>query len=427
MNEPFLHYLWKFRLCIPDLSTTQGETLVILHPGTHNHDEGPDFANALIRIGDTTWAGNVEIHVKASDWYAHRHERDHAYRSVILHVVYENDRPVYRNDGEEIPTLQVNGNYPESIYNTYQSFVTSQKWIPCFPLLEKNHEIYLRLWSPALSLERLTIKAAEIRKLFFQTDSDWEETLFQWLGISFGFRINALPFELLTRSITYRIIQRHSLDLTDIEALLFGQAGMLNTECSDQYVLLLKARYARLSEKYHLSPCDSSLWKYLRLRPANFPTLRISQFASLLRNLNGQLISMIEEDLNHWNDKLLHVSSSSYWNTHYTFGRLSGDGIKYLGESSRRLILINGVIPFTYFYGEQKGDRRLQEKALHMLDNCPPEENSELRNWSKLGIPIDNALFSQSLIHLRKNYCHEKRCLECRLGRQLLNIHTGEG
>jgi hypothetical protein len=424
MNEEFLHYLWKYRLLDPELSTVSGEPLTILHPGEHNKDGGPDFFNARLKINGTTWAGNVEIHVKASGWYKHRHHNDPAYDNVILHTVYENDVEVTRRSDEKIPTLLMKGHFPSYIYERYRDFQENLNWVPCQAVIGDLDPFIFEQWIPALAVERLEEKVLQLKRSLEESKFDWEETFYRNLSRSFGFRINAQPFELLARSLPWKLLQKHRDSLFQLEALLFGQAGMLEQDLSEEYPRLLQQEYRFLKEKYNLQGIPGSLWKFLRLRPSNFPAIRIAQFANLIHHARDLFLSVLESrDPGDMAD-LFAVRASGYWDTHFLFGRWSAPKQKFLGIESIRLLIINLVAPFLFLYGEVKALPAYKEKGLAFLEQLPPENNADISHWLEIGVPAPDALHTQALLHLKNRFCDKKRCLECRIGNQLL---TGGG
>jgi hypothetical protein len=420
MSEEFLHYLWKYRLLDPELCTVSGEPLVVLHPGEHNKDGGPDFFNARLKINGTTWAGNVEIHEKASGWYKHKHQQDPSYDNVILHSVYEDDVVVTRRSKEKIPTLVMKGHFPDYIYERYRDFQENRNWLPCQAVIKNVDLFVFEQWIPALVIEKLEEKILVMKRSLEASKFDWEETFYRNLSGSFGFRINAQPFELLARSLPWKILQKHRTNLFQLEALLFGQAGMLGQDFTEEYPRLLQQEYRFLKEKYGLHEIPYSLWKFLRLRPSNFPAIRIAQLACLINNAKD-LFSLVLETSNireiadHFG-----VHASIYWDTHFLFGKLSISKPKLLGINSIHLLIINLVVPFLFFYGETKSLPSFKEKGLAFLEQLPPESNAIIRNWMEIGINSPNALSTQALLHLKSHYCDKKRCLECRIGNYLL-------
>jgi hypothetical protein len=426
MTEEFLHYLWKYRLLDPELRTVSGEPLVVLHPGEHNRDGGPDFFNARVKINGTTWAGNVEIHVKASGWYKHRHQSDPAYDNVILHTVYEDDADIFRRSEEKIPTLVMKGHFPGYIYERYRDFQENINWIPCQAMIAGLDPFIFEQWIPALAVERLEEKNVLLKKSLEASKYDWEETFYRNLSRSFGFRINAQPFELLARSLPWKLLQKHRDSLFQLEALLFGQAGMLEQDFKEEYPSLLKKEYLFLKEKYSLQGIPCSLWKFLRLRPSNFPAIRIAQLACLIHQARDLFIPILESrDPGEMTD-LFNVQASGYWDTHFLFGKWSAPKPKLLGIGSIRLVIVNLVVPFLFLYGEVKALPHYKEKGLSFLELLPPESNADLSRWAEIGIPAPDALHTQGLLQLKSLYCDKKRCLECRIGNQLLSSEVAK-
>ena len=420
MKEEFLQFIWEHGLFSRnDLKTTEGKTLEIISTGQLNSDSGPDFFNARIRIDETVWAGNVEIHQKSSHWYQHRHDLDQAYDNVILHVVELNDRTVEVND-HQLPTLEIS--YPIEIFKNYDQLLKSQKWIACEDMLPEVDPFILRFWFSSLMIERLKSKTDDILNTLLQNKNNWNETFYQLLARNFGMKTNALPFELLAKSLPLNTLSKHKNDLFQIEALLFGQAGLLNESLlGDDYFLLLRTEYSYLYKKYNLSGLEFHLWKFMRLRPINFPTIRIAQLAMLIHRSTALFSKIIEiEDLDELH-KLFNVSASEYWDTHYRFNKVSGeDRKKNLGESAFNNIIINTIVPVLFVYGDQHLDQAMKDRALFLLEKLEPETNQIIRNWSQLGIESKSAFETQALLQLKNNYCNNKKCLNCQMGAKII-------
>ena len=419
MNEQFLQYIWKYRLLNPELHTLGGEKLTVLHPGLQNTDGGPDFFNARIRINETVWAGNVELHSRSSDWIRHRHQFDPAYDNVILHVVYENDQEIRQKHKEMMPTLVMKNNFPSSIADRYTVIMHNHLWIPCYKLMNGNAHNVIKLWAPSLAIERLHEKAAFIFRLLDEY-ADWDEVLYILLSSGFGFRINALPFELLARSVPLKIIRKNADSLFRLEALFYGQSGLLGRNPRDKYRLALQKEYAHLQLKYGLKPLKPSLWKMLRLHPLNFPDIRISQLAQCLFKCQAEPARLLEINDIKRMEEFFKLRASEYWDTHYRFGKSAGRREKKTGLNSARLLLINILAPFLFAFGSARDTSPLSIRALELLESLEGEENHETRIWGSLGIRASNAMESQALIQLKRNYCNHKRCLECRVGLKLL-------
>jgi hypothetical protein len=421
LSEEFIHFIWKFRLLSPELATTLGAPFVVMHPGEHNHNSGPDFFNARIRIGETVWAGNVEIHINASDWNSHCHSDDEAYANTILHVVMNEDVPITRKTGDRIPTLEVKDKFPEEIRLRYTFLMEQKLRIPCSGFLQDHFAGVIPLWSPGLAVERLHGKTRTLKDLWISTGMNWEETFYLWLARGFGFKINAFPFELLARNLPLKILARYRSSCLLTEALLYGQSGLLKADSQEDLVRRMKIEYEFLRAKYGLEPLNASIWKFLRLRPSNFPTIRISQFGALVRGTGSILAMALEgegpETLTGWFD----VTASDYWSTHFTFDRISPFQVKRIGLSSARLLVINTIAPFIFFCGIEKNDPPLMERAISLLEQIPAEVNSDLTWWKAAGIGPQNALQTQALLQLRHDYCERKRCLDCRIGKRILS------
>jgi hypothetical protein len=420
MNEEFFHYLWRFRLLDHDLLTIEGEPLTIIHPGEPNPNSGPDFFNARIRIGDTTWAGNVEIHIHASDWYRHNHQVDRAYDNIILHAVAENDVPVIDPNGRSIPTLEMKGRFPESILSCYQDFQRNQRWIPCEQLIADLDQRHFSQWATALNLEFQEEKMNRFRISLEQCRNDWDECFYQQLLRSFGFRINAVPFELLAKSLPYKTIRKYEVDQFILEALLFGQAGFLERDFNEEYPAKLKKEYNFLRAKHALKPVNPALWSFLRLRPSNFPTLRIAELATLLHRKENLFELLLKDEISRIMGNLFMVATTNYWSTHFHFDKLSTPHPKFMGRASADLLILNFVVPFLFFYGEMKQDTSQKERAIQLLELLPGEMNSVIRKWKESGFPVKNALHTQALLHLKRSYCDSRQCLKCRIGNVLL-------
>ncbi|MBA3971672.1 MAG: DUF2851 family protein [Bacteroidetes bacterium] len=421
MTEEFLHHIWKFRLFDQlELKTTKGEAIKIEKPGDHNFDAGPDFFNGKIKVGETLWAGNVEVHINASDWKKHFHQHDKAYDNIILHVVNNADTVLYRSTGEEIPTIEIKDRIHSKLYQNYLDFKSSSDWIPCEKQISSVPSIILNSTLDKLLLERLERKSEYILNSLSLNNNNWEETFYQLLARNFGFKTNAEPFELLAKSIPSLVLAKHKNSRIQIEALLFGQAGMLEEHHEDQYALQLQNEYVFLKQKFKLQPLEKHLWKFLRLRPVNFPSIRIAQFADLVFN-SSHLFSKIitisnESDLRN----ILNVNVSAYWETHFMLGKASKKRSKHLGNEAIDNIFINTVIPFLFVYGKQKGNERLVERALSLLESITAENNAIIRKWDELRIPVSNAYATQALLQLKNEYCSKKRCLNCSVGNYLL-------
>ncbi len=421
MKEHFLHYLWRMkRLDLSNLLSTEGEPISILNTGEHNQHAGPDFLNARIRIGDTLWAGHVEIHVKSSEWIRHKHHLDRAYDNVILHVVLENDEPVKGQNGNLIPCLELRKRIPKQIHSRYQKLLHNEHWIPCQHQFSSVGEIIRNLWLDRMLVERLEQKTAAITHILERNKNDWEVTLYYFLARSFGTKVNAEPFELLARQTPYSIIAKHKNNLMQVEALLFGQAGFLNEDFEEVYPNKLKKEYLFLQKKYNLIPLKKESWRFLRMRPANFPSIRIAQFAVLLFQSEHFFSKLLSVENIQQIENMFALKLSPYWSIHYLFDKKTSKRTKNLGKTSIHLFIINTVAPFLFLYGKHKDDSSFKEKALQLLEELPPEKNKIITAWKHLGVEVDSAYQTQALLQLKNEYCQKQKCLTCAIGNRIL-------
>lgn len=420
MKEDFLHHLWKYQLFSKDkLQSTNNELISIQKTGNHNTNSGPDFLEANIQIGEQLWAGSVEIHLKSSDWYVHNHEADTAYDNVILHVVWEDDIPVYRKSNTPISTLVLKGLVPKHIWNNYKElFQKSNRWIPCENQLKNMDSFGWNNWLERLYIARLESKSKEIEELLTNSVNDWEAVLFQLLAKNFGLKVNGLAFKNLASSIDFSIIRKESNDALLLEALLMGQAGLLQDDIQDPYYIELQKNYQFQQDKYKI---ESSIEKvqFFRLRPANFPSIRLSQLAQLLSK-NKSLFQelMHTKELNEFYS-ILQVRANTYWNTHYVFGKESKKSIKKITKPFIDLLLINTIIPLQFAYQKYKGNHDI-ESLLGLIKKIKPEKNSIINKYKGLGIAVNNTMESQALLQLHTTYCKSKRCLDCAVGLDIL-------
>ncbi len=420
MKEDFLHFIWNNKLYQNDsLFTQDGESLQIVHQGRHNTNAGPDFFDARIRIGETLWAGNIEIHQRASDWNKHGHQNDPVYRNTILHVVAVLDIQVFNDLGSCVPALVIN--WPRWIEDNYEMLIRSHDWIGCASLLYQVDPFRIKFFLNGIVIERLQQKIESINKVLLETKEDWGETFYRMLARSFGLKENALPFEMVARSLPQSVLARHHDSLFQIEALLFGQAGLLGEELfGDEYYLELRKEYRFLAVKYGLKPIGGHLWKFMRMHPGNFPTIRLAQFSMLIHNSKGLFASVIDasklEDL----QRLFMVKASEYWDTHYSFNKPSVVRKKVFGDQIFRLIVINVVVPFYFLYGECQNKLFLKDRALDILEQMPAEINSSISRWAGAGIVAANALESQALLQLQHDYCEPRKCLDCTIGHKII-------
>ena len=423
MHESFLHYLWQMQYFDKsNLLTTAGESVQIFNQGNANTNAGPDFSNARVRIGPIDWIGSVEVHVNSSMWFEHHHEVDSAYDNVILHLVWKHDKDVIRTDGTILPTLEVRDRVEESLLRRYRQLAGSAFSIPCKRSLpEVNEVVRLSMLDKAL-LQRLQRKASDVMHLYQQNENDWEETWYQLLARDFGFKINADPFFRLAKLLPNKILRRHADKPEQIEALLFGQSGFLDRTKGDSYYLMLRREHKMLAHKYGIveNKMSRSQWKFLRLRPANFPSLRIAQFAALIYSSNCSFSKITSARILADLKSVLTVMPSAYWRDHYQFGKKSTAACHEIGESSVESIIINSVAPLLVAYGRHHDRQDFIDRAMQILQQVPPEGNRITRTWQDIGLVAGSAFDSQALIELYNNFCQQNNCLNCNIGAALI-------
>lgn len=424
-----MHYVWKHKLFpLAGLATRDGEPIEVIDTGLHNTDAGPDFFNAKVKIAGTLWAGNVEIHCKASDWYAHGHHHDSRYNNVVLHVVETDDAAAATADGRSIPqaVLQV----PATVSANYKELLHIDRYPPCHKLVPKLANITLHSWLNALQTERLQQKTAAMAERVSQCNGSWEQAYFTTLARNFGFGINGDAFETWAGGGWAEKAAHHRDNLLQVEALFIGQAGLLEPDSmsvktrevalKDDYYMTLKREYDFLSRKFSLSPMDFRLWKFLRLRPQNFPYIRLSQLACLYHKGHAGLSRLVECRSVADVMRLMQTSVSPYWRTHYTFGKTSRECEKRLSAQSIELIAINTLVPTLFAYGRYMSEEELCRRATDILEQLKPEANNIVRMWGECGLEAQSAADSQALIQLKKQYCDRKDCLRCRIGYEYL-------
>ncbi|NDV77453.1 DUF2851 family protein [Dysgonomonas sp. 511] len=417
--EKILHYVWKYRLFDKALQTTDGLPVEVIDVGLPNTNQGPDFFNAKIKIGDKLWAGNVEIHTTSDKWNMHNHNTDKNYNSVILHIVEKANCTVSNEQGKDVPQCEIT--YPAYIKENYEFLLHTDIDIPCRNYIAAMPSLHLNAWMNSLLVERLERKSNHIQDLLNRFNNSWEEVFYVLLSRNFGFGLNADSFERLALSLPLIYILKQKDNLIQIEALLFGQAGMLdNLKTDDDYFQLLKKEYGFLKNKYELQPLESYIFKSLRSRPTAFPQIRIAQLAALLHSSEGLFSKMVStEDLGRIR-LILHINASEYWQTHYAFGVTSPRKSKYLGDASLDLLLINTVVPMLFTYGKSIGSETHCERAMQFMEMLKPEKNSITKMFAKQNMPLNNAADSQAIIQLKREYCELRKCLYCRIGHQLL-------
>ena len=422
MQEEFLHFIWQYKkFDILNLKTTQHEPLEILSGGILNFHSGPDFFNGKLRIANQLWAGNIEIHIKSSDWFVHGHEQDLAYDNVILHVVYEHDTEIFRKDNTIIPTLELKNHLnKELLVNYYNLFSAQKKWINCEKDVTSVSKFILKNWFERLYFERLERKSETIESLLASSKNNWEAVLFKLLAKNFGLKINGEAFYSLSNSFDYSIIRKTRYRVLNLEALLFGQSGLLDEQCDDGYFLELKKEYKFLRQKFQLDNEGVLPLRFFRLRPPNFPTIRLSQLASLYHK-EQQLFSKIIS-INRLSGfyELFEVSTTLFWESHYTFGKTSKSFKKKLTNSFIDLLLINTILPLKFCYGKLKGEP-VDETVINIINSIVSEKNAIINGFNQLNLSSESALETQALIELKTEYCDKNRCLKCAIGNVLLS------
>ncbi|AWA29743.1 DUF2851 domain-containing protein [Flavobacterium magnum] len=420
MKEDFLHYVWRYKkFPLTGLATTSGETLEIFNTGQYLRRSGPDFFNAQIIIGTQRWAGNIEIHLKSSDWYLHHHHHDAAYDGVILHVVWQHDAAIFRKDNTEIPTLELRHHIAPTLLRNYESLIHPKSWIYCEKELTSIDPFILGNWMERLFLERLERKSGAILQLLDRYTGDWEAVLFCLLAKNFGLNTNGAAFLEMAESIPFPVIRKERFEITALEALFFGRCNLLAGKKQDQYFGELQSVFDYLCDKHRLVPIAVEPLQFFRLRPDNFPTIRLAQLAMLYHKKPHLFTDLVHAADSSAIYDLLQVQVSPYWQEHYQFDRESPFKRRYLSRSFMDLIIINTVIPFRFAYAKKQGADAL-EILMALLQSMAPESNSILDHFSTFGIKPKNAFESQSLLELKQAFCDKSRCLECAIGTALL-------
>lgn len=420
--EKLMQYVWKHRLWrSEDMVTNTGKKVRVVDPGLLNTDAGPDFFNAKIEIDGHMWVGNVEMHYRATDWKRHHHDSDKAYDSVILHVVAKDDAPVRRTNGELIPQLVLE--VSPQFNADYASLVGATIEVPCATKIKQVPHLTIVEWMEGLAFERLHGKVERIHQLLDSFNGSWEDVCYVTLARNFGFGINNDAFERLARRTPLRLLGKHSDSVLQIEALLFGQAGMLDAQKPgmDSYYSQLCTEYAFLSNKFQLTPMEKESWKLFRIRPQNFPYRRIAMLAQFIEGGFRMMNRILEAEGEKEMRALFEVELSGYWTKHYTFGKPNERATATLSRSSIDIILINTVAPLLYAYGELTGNYEMTDKAIKLLEDLRAENNSIVSHFVSYGIDCPDALTSQALVQLKREYCDARKCIYCKIGHHLLS------
>lgn len=421
MNEDFLHYVWKFqKFSSEGLCTTKGESIQVLKVGVHNFDAGPDFLMGEVVIDDQLWAGMIELHLKSSHWYSHGHETDPAYDTVILHVVWEHDREVFREDETPIPTLELKDRIEVGLLSNYFGLLYRNKqWINCESELGSIDDVIFNNWLDRMFMERLQLRSEFINEQLARSQNNWEALLFLMLCKNFGLKVNGDSFASIAQSIDYKVVQKCRQRIEWMEALLMGQGGMLQEPKVDDYHKKLRARYQHLESKFKLSNNGVERPRFFRLRPANFPTLRLSQFAMLWCEKVHLFSELLSANTSKDFYKLFDVSAGNYWDTHYNFGVKSAKRKKKLSKKFIDLLIINTVIPMKYCYAKHQG-KDISEEIIALANSVKSERNIIIDNFNRLRNLKGNALDGQGLLQLKKHYCDQNKCIQCAIGNSIL-------
>lgn len=427
--EILLHHIWKHRMLpLHKLHTDRGEEVEVVDPGLHNSNAGPDFFNAKLKVDGVMWVGNVEIHDRASDWFLHGHDRDAAYDNVILHVVGSVDMPVANSRGETVRQMQLN--VPDYVAQNYSLLLGEDRLPPCRNIIGQLQILTVHSWMSALCTERLERKTADIMRRLRESNGAWEDAYFMTLARNFGFGANGDAFEKWAATLSLQSAAHHRDDLFQIETMFLGQAGLLddnaiperhrNAAAADPYLQRMRGEYRYLCHKFHLATMPPAEWNFMRLRPQNFPNIRISQLANLYYNRRAGLSQLTGcktvEDM----EALFATRVSPYWETHYTFGAEGRRSAKQLSTQSVRVLILNTAVPVLFAYGRHKSDETLQDRAFALLDELKAEDNSITRMWRECGLDIGTAADSQAIIQLKKEYCDRRECLRCRFGYEFI-------
>ena len=419
MKEKLLQYIWQFQYFNKnELTTTEGDLLQIIHQGNFNTNQGADFSEAKIKIETTTWAGNIELHIKSSDWNLHNHSADKNYSNIILHVVWQHDKEI-NVAGNNLQTLELQNRVSKLLLNKYEALMNATSFIPCENLVYTINDLTLSGWKQRLLAERLEAKSAMIFSFLNQNNFHWEETFWWLIAKNFGVKVNSEAFEKMARSLSVTLLAKHKNQIHQLEALLFGQARLLENDFTEDYPKMLQKEYRFYKKKYKLEQPHLQLFS-LRMRPANFPTVRLAQLAMLISN-STHLFSKVKESVSVSGvQKLLNVTANDYWHYHYVFDETSAFRKKRLGEQMINNILINTIVPVLFAYGLHHNEQQYKDKAIAWLEEISPEKNVITKGFEALKFSNKNSFDSQAYIQLKNEYCNNKRCLECSIGNSLL-------
>jgi len=420
--EDFLHYVWQFRsFDNKGLQTTNGESLKIINPGLLNKNAGPDFFYAKVEIGTTTWAGNVEIHLKSSDWLKHNHQINPAYENVILHVVFEHDIEIKRIDNSTVPVLELKNRVSPALIQKYENLFLTLTDFPCIAQIRTVDNLIVNSFLSRTLIERFEEKTRAVTETLNELKGNWDETFYRFMARNFGFKVNALPFELLAKAVPQQIYAKHKNNPYQIEALVFGSAGFLNDDFEEEYPNKLKAEFQFLRKKYNIKPVEVSLWKFMRMRPQNFPTIRLAQFAALIVKTNHLFSKVMEiKDVAQLRMLFENLPVNEYWKTHYHFKKETAAVGIQIGKTSVDNILLNTVALFLFAYGKHIATQFYINSSIKLLESLPAEQNAITDKFMSAGVKMEHAFASQGILQLKKQYCDQKKCLSCGIGIKIL-------
>ena len=420
--EEFLHYVWRFKsFDFANLKTTNGEVLTILNSGLLNQHAGPDFSHGKIKIGETLWVGNIEIHLKSSDWFRHNHQSDLSYDNVILHVVYQHDIEIERKDGTVLPVLELKDRIAQNLIERYADLSLNLNTIPCSAQIGNVDQFIIDGFLSRTVIERFEQKTDALFQNLEGLMGNWDETFYRAVAANFGFKVNAIPFELFAKALPQQVFARHKENPLQIEALVFGVAGFLTENFTDDYPKKLKNEFAFLSKKYNLVPLEPSVWKFMRMRPQNFPTVRLAQFSALIIKANHLFSKILDiADSKSLRKLFEELPVNSYWKTHYHFKKEVQVVTTQMGKASIDSVLLNTVALFLFAYGKHVDNLHYVGRAIKLLEDLPAEENAITRLFTDKGVTLRNAFLSQGTIQLKKQYCDKKNCLLCGIGINIL-------
>jgi len=420
MKEEILQYIWKFQYYNnSELLSTNGDAISVIHPGSHNLNQGPDFTEAKIKINDTIWAGNVELHINSSHWNLHNHSADNNYNNIILHIVWNHDQEIKDANGNHLPTLELQSRVSNLLIEKYKQLMGTAQFIPCEKLSHNLNDLALISWKQRLAAERLLLKSENIFQILKRTNFNWEETFWWLIAANFGLKVNSEMFKKIAQSLPQNLLAKHKNNIIQIEAMLFGQAGLLEKNFDEKYPKMLQKEYRFYQKKYQLKPIDGELF-FLRMRPANFPTIRLAQLAMLIHN-SEHLFSKIKETKSVSEvKKMFDLEANDYWHYHYIFDEETDFKLKKLGKQMTDNIIINTIVPILFSYGFHNEDEFYKEKGIKWLEEVSPEKNAITKGFENLNYLNKNAFDSQAFIQLKNEYCNQKRCLQCAIGNSFL-------